>query len=544
MANALSGIPFLSGFNAQTAANQQQGVQQLAQAGSLMQILGAMQQQAEKQKAAALESQGRAALAKLPAGATDKDVMAALTPFISPAERFKAAATAASKNPLQGLPSFAQLQAISAAKRQTGDVTGADQIDAYLKRQTETETSASQENMNFLLGVQKKVSTGQQLTPDERNKAILIHRQMTAPRVDIATGAQVRPDFGAAFDPERNFGNAGSFSGLQADVVGAMPGSGPTVGIGSGIPQDIQAQIMAARAQGKTASIADTASQPAAAVVPPVIPPDRTVRVEGTPKPLTGLARLNADLKAGLITPEQYANSPEVQASTKAPDAVVDAIVGGRMQVPTGFALRSPYWQDVIARVAQKDPSFDATKYGARAAARRTFASGPEARNVTALNTVIGHLGTLDEAAQAMNNKDLRAFNAVANRLATELGDPRVQNFDTAKQAVAEETMRVFRQVGASELEARMWGERIQSSGAPAQLRGVIATLGKLLESRVDAIGQQFERTVNDAGNPARVDPSNKAVLDRLIKQGGGAVAPFSDPDKERAYQEWKKNHK
>lgn len=62
MANALSGIPFLSGYQAQTDANQQQGVQQLAQAGSLMQILGAMQQQAEKQKAAQREAAFRAGL--------------------------------------------------------------------------------------------------------------------------------------------------------------------------------------------------------------------------------------------------------------------------------------------------------------------------------------------------------------------------------------------------------------------------------------------------------------------------------------------------
>ena len=203
-------------------------------------------------------------------------------------------------------------------------------------------------------------------------------------------------------------------------------------------------------------------------------------------------------------------------AGGKASDAVVDAIVSGRMAVPTGFALRSPYWQDVIERVANKDPNFDATKYGARAAARRTFASGPEARNVTAINTVIGHLGTLDEAAGALENGDIRMLNTIQNRIATELGDPRVQNFDTAKQAVAEETMRVFRQVGASESEARMWGERITASGSPTQLRGVIKTLGDLLDSRVEAIGRQYDRTVNEGGNPASVDPKNRRVLDRL----------------------------
>ena len=240
-----------------------------------------------------------------------------------------------------------------------------------------------------------------------------------------------------------------------------------------------------------------------------------------------------ADAPAGLSPREARkwlmdANKPG--AGGAATEAVVDAIVAGRMQVPTGFALRSPYWQDVIERVAKKDPNFDAAKYGGRAAAIRTFSSGPEARNVTALNTVIGHLGTLDEAASALQNKDLRAFNSVANRLATELGDPRVQNFDTAKQAVAEETMRVFRQVGASEIEARMWGERITASGSPQQLRGVISTLGELLDSRIKAIAQQYERTANQGGNPARVDPKNVETLNRL-RGGGPAPARVRSSD-------------
>ena len=225
---------------------------------------------------------------------------------------------------------------------------------------------------------------------------------------------------------------------------------------------------------------------------------------------------------------------------TGASEEVVRAIVEGRMQMPTGFALRSPYWQDVIERVAKQDPAFDASKYGARAAARRTFASGPEARNVTALNTVIGHLGTLDEAAAALDNKDFRAFNTVANRMAHELGDPRIVNFETAKHAVAEETMRVFRQVGASESEARMWGEKISAQGSPAQLRGTIGTLGTLLDSRVEAISQQYERTVKGDGNPARVDPANRTTLDRLIKGAAPASRGFDDADKERRYQEWK----
>lgn len=258
-----------------------------------------------------------------------------------------------------------------------------------------------------------------------------------------------------------------------------------------------------------TPAPASAAAAPAAQAIPPM-PPE----IMSAPRKVQE-AWLLQQTKA-------MASAPTGQGT----DAVVKAIVEGRMQMPSGFALRSPYWQDIIAKVAQQDPNFDASRYGARAAARRTFASGPEARNVTALNTVIGHLGTLDEMAAALVNKDLRAFNAVTNRLAQEFGDPRIVNFDVARQAVAEETMRVFRQVNASEQEVMHWKAVLMSAGSPQQLRGSIATLGKLLDSRVDAIAQQYERTLSGS-NPARVDPANRARLDQLIKQGG-SNAPSS----------------
>ena len=300
-------------------------------------------------------------------------------------------------------------------------------------------------------------------------------------------------------------------------------------------PNDAQALqlVQDADRQGLGASVGVTGSP----TMPPAAPVATTQPIPTAPIPSAAVTmpkqRTLADAPDGLSPKEARkwlidANKPGAGGS--ATEAVVDAIVAGRMQVPTGFALRSPYWQDVIERVAKKDPNFDAAKYGGRAAAIRTFSSGPEARNVTALNTVIGHLGTLDEAASALQNKDLRAFNSVANRLATELGDPRVQNFDTAKQAVAEETMRVFRQVGASEIEARMWGERITASGSPQQLRGVISTLGELLDSRIKAIAQQYERTANQGGNPARVDPKNVETLNRL-RGGGPAPARVRSSD-------------
>lgn len=268
---------------------------------------------------------------------------------------------------------------------------------------------------------------------------------------------------------------------------------------------------------------------PDGTIVPPVVRPE-------SDKPFTDFGKLNADRMAGRITQAQYDAAVKRIGTNadSASDDVVNAIAQGRMAMPTGFALRSPYWQDVIERVAKVNPWFDAGIYGARASARRTFASGPEARNVTAMNTLIGHLGTLDEAMGALENKDLRLYNTVQNRLRKELGDERIAGFDTAKKAVASEAMRVFRQVGASTQEMQDWEAAITSSGSPAQMRVTIRTLGELLEKRIEAISQQFERTVGNGGNPAGIDPKNRTLLDDLkkpvAKEGDRAISKSGKP--------------
>ena len=73
----------------------------------------------------------------------------------------------------------------------------------------------------------------------------------------------------------------------------------------------------------------------------------------------------------------------------------VKALAEGRMQIPGGFALKTPYWQQMMTHVSQYDPNFDTVNYNARAATRKDFTSGKSAQNITSFNTAIGHLDHL-----------------------------------------------------------------------------------------------------------------------------------------------------
>jgi len=487
-----AGDRFLQGYDSSRQRGMQDQSMQLQQMTSLAALMQQMQQQKKSQQEAA-EMEVVKGIVQKTGGDPEKAIQALISTGNPKAIELASKLKGMVPDPMKGMPDIVKLKALADSARARGATAMADMLEAKIRKETQTESAAGQEDRNFLLETSEAYGKGV-ATPEQMKKATLIHDMLTSPKV--VNGNIVQMQLPKEYDPRNRFGLPTADEAMSK--------------FGTGQPQTIQYDP-STQLTGQNQPVAKPIAPVSERAAPKVTElPDN--------RPLTQAAKLNEDFRAGRISPAQFA-ALDV-GNQRASDELVQAVSDGRVPIPTGFALKSPYWQDVMDRVSKINPKFDATLYGARSAARRTFASGPEARNVTALNTVIGHLGTLDETATAMQNKDVRVVNAVVNRLRTELGDPRIQNFDTAKQAVAEETMRVFRQVGASEIEARMWGDRINSSGSPEQLKGVISTLGQLLESRVEAIAQQYERTVTEGGNPARVDPENKKKLERLVGKG------------------------
>jgi hypothetical protein len=179
----------------------------------------------------------------------------------------------------------------------------------------------------------------------------------------------------------------------------------------------------------------------------------------------------------------------------------------------------------MLQRATQYDPTFDATNAAARSGTRKDFTSGQAARNVTAINTAIGHLGTLDQLGDALKNNDPRLLNAVVNRIATESGRPEVNNFEIARDAVGHELMRVFRQVGASKEESDAFQAKFKSANSPDQLKGAVKTAAELLQSRIEALDDQWKRGMNtDQGYPNLLSPKSQQVMAKV--SGGKSAAP------------------
>lgn len=213
--------------------------------------------------------------------------------------------------------------------------------------------------------------------------------------------------------------------------------------------------------------------------------------------------------------------------------AQVKALAEGRMAFPSGFALKSPYWQNMLQATAQYDPSFDAVNYNARSKTRGDFTSGASAKNMTSINTAIGHLGSLYDSIGGLNNTSYPAWNAVSNTVSRQGGDTSFQTaqqqFNVEKQAVADEMTRVFRGTGGNLAEIEQWQKRFDTTSSPAELKSAVGAAVNLLSSRLDALGSQYSRGMGTTADPMKL-LTPKAVQTLRKLPGGQEALQEYDP--------------
>lgn len=205
----------------------------------------------------------------------------------------------------------------------------------------------------------------------------------------------------------------------------------------------------------------------------------------------------------------------------------IKALAEGKMAFPSGPAMKTPYWQNMMSAVSQYDPTFDAVNYGGRAATRKDFTSGKSAQSLNAMNTVAGHLESLSDAADKLNNTSVPLVNTVMNTVSSAVGNPNVKQFDATKKAVVDELTRVWRGNGGSEGDIKSWASTLDAANSPQQLHGVIGQLSELIGSKINAMGEQYKQGMGTAGGGLQlVTPKTQAVFDKLQARANGTQIP------------------
>ena len=234
-----------------------------------------------------------------------------------------------------------------------------------------------------------------------------------------------------------------------------------------------------------------------------------------TVEPYTGPGSQTANSGSQLTGDEFLKTLP---ANTQ---ATLKAYQEGRIQFPTGTALRSPQNQRMLQMMQQYDPNFDAVNYAARAKTRQDFASGKSAQNLTSFNTTMAHIDTLDKAIDGLGNSDYTWVNQAKNAAAGPLGMVKQQEalkkFTLAKTAAVDELTRAFRGTGGNVHDLVQWEKSLSEADSPKALKAATKQALGLLEGRINALGEQYNRGMGTTKDGiSLLSPKAQAAYRRL----------------------------
>jgi hypothetical protein len=204
---------------------------------------------------------------------------------------------------------------------------------------------------------------------------------------------------------------------------------------------------------------------------------------DAVPKPIEGVTGI---LRGSASDPP----NPDVT------EHIAQMIAQYRMAPYTGYRAQTGIGPQVMARVAEINPQYDATKYAAKQRAAVAFTSGRQGDAIRRFSVSFDHLDIMQKAADALQNGDVRTLNAVKQYVAAEMGYEGPIDFDFVKSIVGDEIANaVIGGVGASRdrEEIQKGWER---SNSPEQLAGVTKQAKKLITSQMAG----FERQSGQAG--------------------------------------------
>ena len=213
---------------------------------------------------------------------------------------------------------------------------------------------------------------------------------------------------------------------------------------------------------------------------------------KGFEKYKTLVPTANINLQAGLLNDQAKKMAADYYQQTGA--------------LPAG--MRSPAMSAGIMNTAAGAPGAatpdiagNKRTYAAQTALQKSATSGPMAQNITAFNTAISHATQLREAADALDNGDVHMLNAVGNTLGYQFGSDKTTNFNVIKNALAGEISKVFKGGEASDAEIKAVQEPFSTANSPAQLKGAIDNAIHLMNSKRDALKDQYTQGMKGQPN-------------------------------------------
>lgn len=177
------------------------------------------------------------------------------------------------------------------------------------------------------------------------------------------------------------------------------------------------------------------------------------------------------------------------------PSAIAQGLADGSIKWNDVVSARTPLSikQQLLSETKAIKPDFNSGDFSIEQSVKKEFTSGDAAKNLTAFNTAIEHAQQLQKAAEAMDNGNVVGLNKIGNALGYQFGSDKTTNFNVIKNALTGEISKVFKGGGATDAEIEAVQGPFSAANSPAQLKGAINNAVALMNSKRDALKQQYE---------------------------------------------------
>lgn len=274
----------------------------------------------------------------------------------------------------------------------------------------------------------------------------------------------------------------------------------------------------------------------------------------------------NQNAGAGLKNTQQQYVAPQAQANINAKNITAGIFPGQQGQAQTDSGLPPAF--DAIAKqianytgnpstllsrvppaikgqiqqaVTQLNPQWSQQNYETVQKIKDQYASGDVGANIKSFNTAIPHLGELNQAIQnvpSSNFQPLESAQRWGAKTFNNAGPTNVAmtNESTALNAVTGELSNIFKRTGGTDTEIGHFLSAYDPNSSKKAKQAYIQTGIRLMKDRLDALGNDWTRTMGQAGIPNSkypgqlVSPQAQQIIDQIGGKSGGGNKPGNPP--------------
>jgi hypothetical protein len=210
-------------------------------------------------------------------------------------------------------------------------------------------------------------------------------------------------------------------------------------------------------------------------------------------------------------------------------EKAAEGIANYKLQPPSP---RSSGYRQTMAEVLKINPNYDATTWRAKNDAVTRFDTGKQGDAVRSLNVAVQHLSVLQDAFKALDNGDLKAFNAARAAYLEQTGDELPTNVDAAADFVGNEVTKAAMGAGVAGALADREGvkKNIATSVSQKQSSGQIETYTKLLAGQLRGLKKQYESGTGLDNFNEKLDPQTIKALENTTPAPAPKVPGVSPP--------------